>query len=66
MKLWIARDKSKSLWLYYDKPVLLPIDNSQYSPFLGDKDILVCELEDTLFPEVTFENSPREVELNLI
>ena len=68
MKLYIARDKSKSLWLYYDKPVPLSMDNNQFSPFLNDEDedILIGELESTLFPEITFENSPQQVELKLI
>lgn len=65
MKFWIARDKNNKLYLYREKP------------FKGDA-IFSCqcynnakswdeyfELDESLFPEVTFENSPKEVELKL-
>ena len=56
MKMWIARDlRFNELYLYKEKPVL-------------DGDIWFSEdytyaIDDLLFPEVTFENSPMEVEL---
>lgn len=57
MKLWIARDKSGLLNLYKEKPTL----NEGY--WLGNGFWAVLDLE--YFPEVTFENSPQEVELKL-
>ena len=57
MKLWIARDKY-GLWLLETKPYI-------------DNDMFTCEgnvynIDSELFPEVTFENSPQEVELKLV
>ena len=62
MKLWIARNKYDSLWLFNRKP------------FLGEDECWVAQgddaeayvIDDELFPEVTFENSPQEVELKLV
>lgn len=58
MKLWIARDK-EGLTLFEDKPKCHNITNI----FRGK--VYVCIPEDS-FPEVTFENSPQEVELKLV
>ena len=58
MKLWIARDKDGLLYLHIDKPMRVRsffINESNRSIWI-DKD---------LFPEVTFENSPVEVELKI-
>lgn len=64
MKLWIARDKQDYLGLYYEKPTwkkssLSQIEDWYDGGFLG-------YLDKNQFPEVTFENSPQEVELKLI
>lgn len=58
MKLWIARDLDNLIYLYMEKPTLI----THYF----DTKYLIGEIETTSFPEVTFENSPQEVELNLI
>lgn len=58
MKLWIARDLDGDISLYYEKPRLFEIYWS-YATF-------VLKLPNDSFPEVTFENSPQEVELKLI
>ena len=58
MKLWIARDKDGTLCLYNAKP-------NKYTSWF-DLDEGSSALNDSLFPEVTFENSPREVELKLL
>ena len=59
MKLWIARDNTThhdQLFLYYEKP--RKVD----SVFTG----FTCgTLKKELFPEITFENSPQEIELKL-
>ena len=60
-KLWIARDEEGTLVLYTEKPEKID-------------DIFIAPTEDTSFiflkkdryPEVTFENSPQQVELKLI
>jgi hypothetical protein len=58
MKLWIARD-SCGLWLFCEEPI--------YDKFLQEWFTQnPCEfgcLPTECFPEVTFENSPMEVEL---
>lgn len=57
MKLYIARDKNGTLALHESEP---------YCPF-GTWHNCNQEfyLDTELFPEVTFENSPQEVELTL-
>lgn len=56
--MWIARDKDGGLFMYSMFPV--QIDDWFYSQpgdnFTGS----IC---DELFPEITFENSPKEVEI---
>lgn len=60
MKMWIARDESGYIYLYENKPIL-KADWSGGLWFGGD----FFELQPESFPEVTFENSPMEVELVL-
>ena len=57
MKLWIARDKHGEIYLYSTKP-------KKYE-HVFDADNW-WQIDQSLFPEVTFENSPQEVELKLI
>ena len=58
MKLWIARDKQGWLQLYLGKPCfrLKYLVEDWDGTFMG-------YLPKENFPEVTFENSPQEVEL---
>lgn len=61
MKLWIARNDEGTLELHYKKPYMSKITGRPVwvsGDFVGD-------LYDDLFPEVTFENSPQEIELKL-
>ena len=60
MKLWIARDKDNDLYLYDDVP------QKCKTHFIQQDYKSVMELSDKLFPEVTFENSPQEVEIKLV
>ena len=55
--MWIARDAIGTLWLYEKKPQKLQ------TIFLGGAQNKSMQLFDDTFPEVTFENSPKEVEL---
>ena len=57
--MWIARDKDGELYFYSKKPVKL---NNCFASKNGHGIIMIDE---QLFPEVTFENSPREVELKI-
>ena len=66
MKLWIARDLNGDLCLYDKKPKLSEeVEGvwvcSQYGEFVN-----VIVLPSEYFPEVTFENSPVQIELKLI
>lgn len=60
MKLWIARDSNGLLTVYNEKP------NLYYNEYWdGDYSTQCIDLPKEMFPEVTFENSPMEVELKL-
>ena len=58
MKLWIARNLDDYLTLHDEEPVW-------YDRIKCWSDV-IYELDWKLFPEVTFENSPIEVELKLV
>lgn len=59
MKLWIARDTDGILCLFEAKPFLDPYND-------WDSDDNYFMIDENQFPEVTFENSPQEVELKLV
>lgn len=59
MKLWIARNKDDILCLFKIKPFL-----NTNNDWDSDDDYLV--IDEDQFPEVTFENSPQQVELKYI
>jgi hypothetical protein len=63
MKLWIARDLNNSLSLFSNKPKLKFVNMHGKRIWIGD---FAAAVKSDLFPEVTFENSPKEVELNLV
>ena len=58
MKLWIARDKDGLIYLYMKIPPLIG--------WYFDTKYLISEIDKTSFPEITFKNSPQEVELKLV
>lgn len=62
MELWIARDEHGYLGLYKSEP--------KYKEFKhGIKDWhggFIGLLDSDFFPEVTFENSPQQIELKLV
>ena len=64
MKLWIAREKDGSLWLFNVKPEFNGREWIPYTDDLFPHDY--CSIYENIFPEVTFENSPQAVELKLI
>lgn len=72
MKLQIARDKNGSLRLYVCKPIEIGgifYAHDGYHRIDYDtsyvKGWYIDGIDRNLFPEVTFENSPQEVELTL-
>lgn len=58
MKLWIARDY-RGLYLFEEKPHVAIGRFVSYKGF-------ITKINEDLFPDVTFENSPQQVELKLI
>lgn len=60
MKLWIVRDFTGSLFLYKDMP------RKMDTYFLPGRSGSCFRIDTSLFPEVTFENSPQQVEIKLI
>lgn len=63
MKLWIARDKDNSLFLYLNKPL---INDDTFTVNWDEPYWWDAQLTNDMFPEVTFENSPQQVEIKLI
>lgn len=61
MKLWIARNTDDTLVLFQSKPIL---GTDFIWKELLNEDCMY--IEEYLFPEVTFENSPQKVELKLV
>ena len=58
MKLWVARDELGILSFHKTKPL--------YDKILHRWSNLICYFQKDEFKEVTFENSPQEVELKLV
>jgi hypothetical protein len=65
MKVWIAREQNGKISIHDMEPEMDTFElygkivNFWDSPFR-------TELDFDLFPEITFENSPQEVELKLV
>lgn len=62
MKLFVARDKNGFIGLYRQKPIWIRVNRFREDwngEFMG-------LLDDDSFPEVTFENSPMQVEIKLV
>ena len=65
MKLWIARDEDGSLWFFKEYPIKK--ENLFYpTTDINGKFTYYRSMPTDLFPEVTFENGPRMVELKLV
>lgn len=55
--VWVARDKDGTLAMFKNKPIL-DIDNDWYCEDC-DGDFSIVNKD--MFPEVTFENSPKQL-----
>ena len=66
MKMWIARAINNVLTLHQLEPEKLRMDEESDNYFWASDIETQSFLNKNLFPEVTFENSPMEVELKLI
>ena len=58
--VWVARDVDGSLWIYTTKPV--KSDGMFHCSATGD----MFQIDDSVYPEITFENSPIRVKLLFI
>lgn len=67
MTLWIARDKNGDIGLYRQRPIWRKVTwlSEPFYDWLGEigEASFMGYLDPDNFPEVTFENSPQEVEL---
>ena len=63
MKMWIARDSDNTLWLHEEKPKKCTNAKNKSYFWVSTEDW--WEVDESFLPEVTFENSPMEVELVL-
>lgn len=63
MKLWIARDEYGNLTLHHNKPEYVYDENYRMSSWSYGG--CIGEIYEKLFPEITFKNSPQEVEIKL-
>ena len=69
MVLWIARDKDETLFAYENKPLRRENEGIFGCVHLeGEWDWVELDTLpfSEMFPEVTYENSPQQVELKLI
>lgn len=68
MKLWIARDTDNSLSISNHKLIYVGLitDWTPTKEYYDDDTSFHVYIDENLFPEVTFENSPQEVELKLV
>ena len=64
MKLWIARGNDNALYLFDSKPTMVEIFDATWMWMCYNGGAMRISAD--MFPEVTFENSPMEVELKLI
>jgi len=70
--MYVARDKNGLLTLFSAKPILHE-NKSEWISEEGAPEVFIdpegpydcMPLEDTLYPEITFENSPIELTLNI-
>ena len=63
MVFWIARDINGELWIYDHKPIK---KNEIFQSDFSLEECRAAELPEWVLTEVTFENSPQEVEIKLI
>ena len=57
-QMWVARDRDDALWLFSDEPEL---EGNFHWKLEYDGQNTCNQLTSTMFPEVTFENSPKKI-----
>ena len=70
MELWIARDRDGGLYTFLNKPYLQTIDKMwlDYPIYIDYKDEHSYheQLDCNLYPEITFENSPKRIKIEIM
>ena len=67
MELWISRDEDGLLKVFPKKPVKEKTNGFGYMWIYNGGGYCNCiSLDNQLFPSVTFENSPQQVDIKLI
>lgn len=64
LSVWIARDKDGEISIYKNKP--WKRENEPYHNGEFDSDDYYINIDKELYPEVTWENSPKEFELKAV
>ena len=68
--MWIARRKNNKLYMFFERPHLTDDGNQWFVlenvPNNGVFAVTGNKIDEDKFPEVTYENSPMEVEVSLI
>lgn len=65
MEYYIARDKNGYLYLFNNEPEIT--NNDTFISSKRDTNFSSClYIDKNLFPEVTWENSPRKVKIELV
>lgn len=64
IQAWIARDEDGRLCHYSEKPgrILLINANSYWD---CSEDAVCCDLPEKMFPEITWDDEPRKVEISI-
>lgn len=62
LSVWIARDKNGELYLYKSKPWRCKEDTNGHF----DCDEILLPIDEDMYPEITWENSPKEFELKAV
>lgn len=66
MELWITRDPDGRLCLFSTKPTYVRAIHGWESVYSGEEYGTCLKIDRKSFPEVTFENSPKRVKIELI
>ena len=61
-QMWIARDRDDALWLFSDEPEL---EGNFHWKLEYDGKNTCNQLTSSMFPEVTFENSPKKITFSI-
>lgn len=61
MKAWIARDKDGELYMFSHLPILC-----RNTYFIASDGTNSMKLDRNMFPEVTFEESPKKLKIKII